>query len=155
MRQATLTLEAGSGKMQEAVRIIDDVLAADDQRSCWTALLALRQLERARITQLRLLREYQKHFSSTHWTVNIVISTVLQQTHDTGVHTRMALDSLFRLLQSHESELTPLAQQQLRSLSVEVRSMLDTKLDVLYRMIDLLILAPQRPVTQSPLRLIR
>lgn len=139
--------------MQDALRIIDDVLVAEGQQSCWTALLALRQLERARITQLRLLREYQKHFSATHWTVNIVISTVLQQTHDTGVHSRKALDSVFWLLQSQQSELTPRAQQQLQSLSVEVRSMLDTKQGVLYRMIDLLILAPQRPVTQSPLRL--
>jgi hypothetical protein len=154
MRKVTLTLEAGSAKIQDALCIIDNLVAAEDQ-SCWTALLAIRQLERARIDQIRLLHEYQKHFAGTHWTVNIVLNTVLQQTHDAGVQTRIALDSLFRLLQSQESALSPQAQQQLQSLSVEVQSMLDTKLGVLYRMIDLLIFAPQRPVTQTPLRLIK
>lgn len=155
MRKVTLTLEAGSAKMQDALCIIDNLVTAEDEQSCWAALLAIRQLERARIAQIQLLREYQKHFADTHWTVTIVLNTVLQQNHDAGAHSRMVLDSLFRLLQSHETAISPRAQQQLQSLRTEVQSMLDTKLDILYRMIDLLIFAPQRPVTQTPLRLIK
>jgi len=142
--------------MHESLRTIDDLLAtAADEQSCWTTLLAVRQLERMHLTQIRLLAEYQKHYSSTHWTIKIVVKLALEQLHDTGVRTRLIINNLYRQLQSHEATLSIQLQRQLRALRTETQSMLDIEQEVLYRMLDMLILAPQRPVSRSALRVIK
>lgn len=156
MQKTTLTLEAGRRKMHDSLRTIDDLLSTTaDEQSCWTALLAVRQLECARQHQIHLLSEYQKHFSGKHWTVNIVLNLVLEQKRDTGVRVRNILDNLYRQLQSQEATLSILLERQLHAMSVETQATLDVELKVLYRMLDMLNFTPRRPASRPELRVLK
>jgi len=142
--------------MQDSLRAVDDLLTlSEDEQSCWTALLAIRQLESVRVSQIHLLAEYHKQFSNTHWTINIMLNLALEQTHEAGVSIRTILDDLYRQLKALETTLSPLLRIQLHALSTETRLLLDTEQNLLHHMFDMLIPAPKHPVSRAGLTVIK
>ena len=138
MPSTTFTLEAGLRKMKNSIGKVNALLNGNaDDLSCWTILLALKQLESERIAHIRLLGEYRKCHANTHWTVKNVLENIDCWMHNIGVQIARLLEYLIHQLQNHKTTVTLALRLQLNRLCTETRMMLDVEENVLYPMLDI------------------